>query len=596
MILGGRNRCQYFGLRMEFLCFPISLYRPQTLIQNGLTRHPIPPNSCSPTSPRIASPLAPPHIHHTPSPHSTSSTPPSHPLSCSPYYQGASAVSSLATPTDGFPGTSSTSSSRTQPVATSPFIASKLPSSLHVNLLNQISTFDLVDTLVTLKSSSRDVILQGQVGVVKYVMTGETATVHILSTDSDIRVPCSSLEPVRPRPKDAVKVIGGAHCLGRIGTLVSMTDEYGIVKFMRGDNIAQIPIRNLGKYSPTKASGAKTVDYLNKSTTSPSSPSPPSSSKELTDSTFNPVNGTIANFPFLYYPPFSVLIPGATPQAGGLVSLPGPTPVQVSTNDDATRNDSPYATANIFPGMMSPFVIGSSLTNSGNGIETNREFSSSSYSSHRHSAASMYRQASRFSLVCPPMLSSGQWLKSDDTSPTRTFNDGGPSSSFSFTRQDSTEKDSVLSSTPSAASKATLRIRPTHFHPFQSPASPSLDRPSVIQSSSTNSSTATHRKGLLHPSNAIEKAKAFMVTAMGVCPPRMGPVGSGGEGGGGGGVRGHTLLDSRAPPPYSTERLGHHLTNSQPQQRTNPEDRIKSFLERLVINRRSYTYRRNSGT
>ena len=457
-------------------------------------------------------------------------------------------------------------------------------------MLNQISTFDLVDTLVTLKSSSRDVILQGQVGVVKYVMTGETATVHILSTDSDIRVPCSSLEAVRPRPKDAVKVIGGAHCLGRIGTLVSVTGEYGIVKFMRGDNIAQIPIRNLGKYAPTKASGAKTVDYLNKSATSQSSSPPASSSKEVADSTFNPMNGTTANFPFVYYPSFPLLIPGATPQAGCFVSLPGPTPVQATSNDDATRNGNPYASARIFPGMVSPFIVGSSLTGSGNGIGTSRNFSSSSSSSHRRSAASMFHQSSHLSFVIPPMLSGDNMLKSDSTSPTSTFTNGGPSPSISFARETSTEKDCVPASTTSAASKDLLH--PSHFPAFQSPVTSHHDRPSVIQSSPTNPTAVNHRKGLLHPSNAIEKAKAFMVTAMGVCPPRIGSLAVGR----GGGVHGHRLSDSRAPPPYLTDRLGPHPLSGQHQQKINPDERIKPFLERLVVNRRSYAYRRNSGT
>ena len=545
---------------------------------------------CSPKSPILASPLAPSTpMYHSPSPHSTPPPPPHQ--SHSPHYHNSSSASSPATPTDIFPsgGTSMTTCARTQPVAPSPFVASRLPTSLPVNLLNQISNYDLVDTMVTLKSSSRDVVLQGQVGVVKYVMTGEMATVHILSTESDIRVPCSSLEAIKPRLKDVVKVIGGTHCLGRIGMLVTITGDYGIVKFLRGNNIAQIPIKNLGKYSPTKASGVKAKDYLSKSATSPqhsqsssslSTEASPSSSKDVSsDPPFSSVSNTTSSFPFmaLHYPSFPLFIPGASPQAGCFVSLPGSSTLPTAGSNDAMNNGDLYTPshhARLFPSMMPPFMF-SSGSETSNGMGTNvRDMSSSSSSSSNVFSHNPF--------LYPPTLSRGQCFKSDDLSPPPTYKDPP---SFSFSRQDSTEKDSVQHRAP-----PTGLVRPPNFLPSPSPPM-SLNRPTVIQSSSSPSADK-NRKGLLQPSHAIERAKVFMA----MCSQRGGPVA---RGGGvavarGGSAPRHSLSDGRAPPPYSTTRLGPH-SSGQTVQKLTPEEKIGQFLARIVQHRRSYGYRRNSG-
>ena len=59
--------------------------------------------------------------------------------------------------------------------------------------------------------------------------------------------------------------------------------------------------------------------------------------------------------------------------------------------------------------------------------------------------------------------------------------------------------------------------------------------------------------------------------------------------------------DSRAPPPYPTSaKLGGRVSGSHDhhnnhQAKMDPEERIKHFIEKLVQNRRSYAYRRNSG-
>ena len=496
-------------------------------------------------------------------------------------------------------------------MAPSPFIATQLPSSLPVNMLNQISNYDLVDTIVTLKPTSRDIVFQGQMGVVKHIMTGDTASVHILNTNSDIRVPCTSLEPVRPRQKDVVKVVGGTHCLGRIGTLVSITGEYGIVKFMRGDNIAQIPIKNLGRYAPTRESGVKAVDYLTKSTLSASSSQPTSSSKEVSESPFNSINNsTTTNFPFvaLHYPTnptFPFLISGASPQGGSYVSLPGSLlPSSVVTCNDITRNNSPYSSASLFPNMLSSFMISPNHheTNSSNGMGTGN-----SLSSHSTSTSSDQFSSAVFphSFMYPPMIARGHPIKSDNTSPTETTpcgGNGGLTPSFSFVRQDSTEKDSAHRSIPPES-----LLRPPYFQPAQH----SRNRPSVIQSSSNQAGAdpkhPAHQKGLLPPSSAIEKAKAFMATAMGVCPPGRGG-GMVSRGGGEGmsspmtrvhqhGGRGSLVVASgRAPPPYSTVKVGPRVSGHDHHQvKMNPEDRIRQFIEKLEHNRRSYAYRRNSG-
>ena len=189
---------------------------------------------------------------------------------------------------------------------------------------------------------------------------------------------------------------------------------------------------------------------------------------------------------------------------------------------------------------------------------------------------------------------SGGCLKSDNLSLTTSYKEGGASSSFSFTRQDSTEKDNAQRR--SLSSEDILRL--AHFRPaVQSPVMP-CSRPSVIQSSSI-SSTPTgdrHPKGLLQPSRAIEKAKAFMATAMGVCPSRGGgPVARGG--GGGGGAQGSSGGSVHYPPPplpYSTVKLGSHV-NHQPQLKVTLDDKLGQLLERLVQTKRSYAYRRNSG-
>ena len=619
-----------FGHEMKFLCFLLSPSflspsRPQTLLQNGqLHQHSSSPVAAatvlrSPKSPQLVSPHTPlpGPVYHSPSPQSTPPPPTQqHQTHGSPHYHNSSAssASSPATPTDAYLSASSSSSvtscSRTQPIAPSPFTASCLPSSLPVNLLNQISNYDLVDTMVTLKSTSRDVGLHGQVGVVKHVMTGEMATVHILSTDSDVRVPCSSLEVLKPRLKDVVKVVGGTHCLGRIGMLMSITGDYGIIKFMRGDNISQTPLKNLGRYSPLKAAGIKTVDYFNNLAKSPStttnaqqlslSSASPSSTKKLSpDNPFMSANSTTTTtFPLvaLHYPSFPLLIPGTTSQGGCFVSLPGATAVPSPTSNESVKSKSTYA-ASVFPRMMSPFSTFSSETPNGMGTLT-RDFSSSSPSSRSHSR--IFPQSS-FPFTYPPSLSVSHPLKSDDLSPSITSKDGP--SPFSFVRQDSAERDSAQRGIPSKTF-----LRPAQFHPAQSP-SLSLERPSVIQSSSVNSPGADrHRKGLIQPIHAIERAKAFMATAnaMGACPPR-GESGSVARGGRIGGAAvasqsgSHGASNSRVPPPYSTFKLGPHPHShssdhqQQQQKKVNPEERIRQFLERIVQNRRSYAYRRNSG-
>lgn len=57
--------------------------------------------------------------------------------------------------------------------------------------------------------------------------------------------------------------------------------------------------------------------------------------------------------------------------------------------------------------------------------------------------------------------------------------------------------------------------------------------------------------------------------------------------------------DGRAPPPYpASAKLGARVGGSHDhhsQAKMNPEERIKHFIEKLVHNRRSYAYRRNSG-
>ena len=587
------------------------------------------PSPVNSTHHSLSSPLHPPpthhHHHHSPSPHST--TPPL-PKSHSPHYlhrSNSSAASSPATPTnESCGGMSLSTSSRTQPVAPSPFIATRLPSSIPVNMLTQISNYDLVDTMVTLKSTSRDVIMHGQVGVVKRVTTSDTASVHLLSTSSDIHVPCSSLEPIKPRQKDIVKVIGGTHCLGRIGTLMSVIGEHGIVKFMRGDNIAQIPLRNLGRYAPTRESGVKAVDYLKKSASSANSSQQQSpNSKEVSESPFSSINNNsttapTTNFPFvaLHYPgtAFPLLIPGASPshQGGSYVSLSGTTifpsltSVAAASNGVTENSSSPYSSARLFPGMISPFMIGPSHseTNSSNGMGTRNGLSSHSSSISSDQLNSVFPHGSlSFMYPPPPMVARGRTIKTDVTSPTETptpfSSNGGPTPSFSFVRQDSTERDSVQRTAPTPDGL----LRPSHFHPSQQHSSRS-GRPSVIQSSSNQSGAdpkqhPSRHKGLLQPSSAIEKAKAFMVTAMGVCPPsnRGGGMVARGEGG----VASSMMRagDGRAPPPYpASAKLGARVGGSHDhhsQAKMNPEERIKHFIEKLVHNRRSYAYRRNSG-
>ena len=569
--------------------------------------------------PSLSSPLHPPPTYHSPSPHST--TPPL-PKSHSPHYlhrSNSSAASSPATPTnESYGSTSLMTSSRTQPVAPSPFVATRLPSSIPVNMLTQISNYDLVDTMVTLKSTSRDVIMHGQVGVVKRVTTNDTASVHLLSTSSDIHVPCSSLEPIKPRQKDVVKVIGGTHCLGRIGTLMSVIGEHGIVKFMRGDNIAQIPLRNLGRYAPTRESGVKAVDYLMKSASSANSSQQSPSLKEVSGSPFNSINNSTTtattNFPFvaLHYPGTAIpfLIPGASPQGGSYVSLSGTTifPSSVAATNDVTENSSPYSSTRLFPSMISPFMMSPSHsnTNSSNRIGTRNGLSSHSSSTSSDQLNSMFPHNS-LSFMYPPMVARGRTIKSDVTSPTETTtpfsSNGEPAPSFSFVRQDSTERDSVQRAIPTPDAL----LRPSHFHPSQH--SSRSGRPSVIQSSSNQSGAdpkqhPSRHKGLLQPSSAIEKAKAFMATAMGVCPPsnRGGGVVARGEGGVSSPMMrvhqdGRLVSDGRAPPPYPTMKLGPRVSGHDHHQqlKMNPEDKIKHFIEKLVQNRRSYAYRRNSG-
>ena len=500
-------------------------------------------------------------------------------------------------------------------------------------MLTQISNYDLVDTMVTLKSTSRDVIMHGQVGVVKRVTTGDTASVHLLSTSSDIHVPCSSLEPVKPRQKDVVKVIGGTHCLGRIGTLMSVIGEHGIVKFMRGDNIAQIPLRNLGKYAPTRESGVKAVDYLMKSASSANSSSHQQqqqslSSKEVSESSFSSVNNSTTaattNFPFvaLHYPgaAFPFLIPGASPRGGSYVSLSGTTifPSSGTATSDITENSSPYSSARIFPSMISPFMMSPSHseTNSSNGMVTRNGLNSHSGSTSSDQLNSLFPSGSLSFMYPPaPMVARGRTIKTDVTSPTEATtpfsSNGRPTPSFSFVRQDSTERDSVQQRPIPAPDDL---LRPSNFHPSQQHSSRS-GRPSVIQSSSNHSGADPKQqqqqyhsrgghKGLLQPSSAIEKAKAFMATAMGVCPPAN-------RGGGGGVASPMTRVqqdgqlvsgDGRAPPPYPTSaKLGGRVSGSghdhrnNHQVKMNPEEKIKHFIEKLVQNRRSYAYRRNSG-
>ena len=59
--------------------------------------------------------------------------------------------------------------------------------------------------------------------------------------------------------------------------------------------------------------------------------------------------------------------------------------------------------------------------------------------------------------------------------------------------------------------------------------------------------------------------------------------------------------DGRAPPPYPTSAKlggrvsGGHDHRNNHQVKMNPEEKIKHFIEKLVQNRRSYAYRRNSG-
>ena len=486
--------------------------------------------------------------------------------------------------------------------------------------------------MVTLKSTSRDVIMHGQVGVVKRVTTGDTASVHLLSTSSDIHVPCSSLEPVKPRQKDIVKVIGGTHCLGRIGTLMSVIGEHGIVKFMRGDNIAQIPLRNLGKYAPTRESGVKAVDYLMKSASSANSSQQQQqslSSKEVSESPFNSVNNSTTaattNFPFvaLHYPgtAFPFLIPGASPRGGSYVSLSGTTifPTSGSATNDITENSSLYSSARIFPSMISPFMISPSHseTNSSNGMGSRNGLSSHSSSTSSDQLNSFFPSGSLSFMYPPaPMVARGRTIKTDVSSPTEATtpfsSNGGPTPSFSFVRQDSTERDSVQRPVPASDDL----LRPSNFHPSQQHSSHG-GRPSVIQSSSSQSGAdpkqqqyhSRGHKGLLQPSSAIEKAKAFMATAMGVCPPanRGGGMVARGEGGMASPMtrvqqdRRLVSDDSRAPPPYPTSaKLGGRVSSSHDhrnnhQAKMDPEERIKHFIEKLVLNRRSYAYRRNSG-
>jgi hypothetical protein len=60
--------------------------------------------------------------------------------------------------------------------------------------------------------------------------------------------------------------------------------------------------------------------------------------------------------------------------------------------------------------------------------------------------------------------------------------------------------------------------------------------------------------------------------------------------------------DGRAPPPYPTSaKLGARVSGGSHDHRNhhpakmNPEERIKLFIDKLVQNRHSYAYRRNSG-
>ena len=91
-------------------------------------------------------------------------------------------------------------------------------------------------------------------GVVTKVSSDKIATIKDQSSGKTRKIRCSDLRLVRPSTNDAVKVVyPNNRILGKIGTLLSVTGDSGVVQFVTingniGPNLAQVKLSHLGKY------------------------------------------------------------------------------------------------------------------------------------------------------------------------------------------------------------------------------------------------------------------------------------------------------------------------------------------------------------
>ncbi len=122
------------------------------------------------------------------------------------------------------------------------------PTSPHSSRTFFISYFDLVDTEVKCADQNH--------GVVKKVSHDKIATV-LKYSGSEVKVPCSELKLVPPISRDKVKVVcsstGTSKILGKIGTLLSLTGDSGVVDFLPFNgavsrNLAEVKLSYLAKY------------------------------------------------------------------------------------------------------------------------------------------------------------------------------------------------------------------------------------------------------------------------------------------------------------------------------------------------------------
>lgn len=180
------------------------------------------------------------------------------------------------------------------------------PTSPHSSRTFFISYFDLVDTEVKFldqNHSSR--------GIVKKVSSNKIATVLNYS-GTEVKVPCSGLKLVSPAPKDKVKVVcsntGTSKILGKIGTLLSLTGDSGVVDFLpfNGDvsrNLAQVKLSYLAKYLKLKTKSHATL--------------PATTCATSTNSIWGSIVLNGGSYPFAPYPTLtSASFPGVLPIVG----------------------------------------------------------------------------------------------------------------------------------------------------------------------------------------------------------------------------------------------------------------------------------------